>query len=227
MNARHRILFSLVTFGGLAVALVPMLAQTPPGVTGTPPAHAPIPAPPVTAAPQAPGAAVRPPVIRECDDLAGIRDPREPETREVSGETIDAGRAVSACKQAVAAMPGSPRYMVQYARALIAAKNDSEALVWFRKAADLGHPRALRGLGIIYYTGRGVPKDEAEAARWFRKAADQGDPVAQESLGWLYADGRGVGRDETEAARLFRLAADQGHSRALNSLGLLYLNGRG
>ena len=35
-------------------------------------------------------------------------------------------------------------------------------------------------IGVVHYSGKGVPQDYAEAARWFRKAADQG--VAMHNL---------------------------------------------
>jgi TPR repeat protein len=208
----------------------PSAPVSPPAALAAPgqaPPSPPPPAPAVSAALPPPDTQPRQAVVRECDELAGIRDPADSETREVSADTIDARRAVPACKQAVALMPGHPRYMAQYGRALLMARDDSEALVWQRRAADLGFPRALNNLGFMYANGRGLPKDEIEAVRWYRKGADQGDPPARNNLGWMYADGRGVGKDEAEAVRLFRLAADAGHARAQNSLGVMYQNGRG
>jgi TPR repeat protein len=184
--------------------------------------------PPVTAAIPPPGGQPRPAALRECDELAGVRDPAEAGTRDVWAETIVGKRAVAPCRQAVALMPASPRYMTQYARALAVARDDTEAVIWYRKAAELDYPRGQGGLGTMYENGRGVTRDLAEALRWYRKAADQGDSLAQNNLGWMYADGRGgLRKDEAEAVRLFRLAADRGYARAQNSLGLMYANGRG
>ena len=56
------------------------------------------------------------------------------------------------------------------------------AALWFRKAADQGHPNARNNLGIMYDNGWGVPRDEDEAVTWFRRAARQGNTCAQESL---------------------------------------------
>ena len=62
------------------------------------------------------------------------------------------------------------------------AKDEPEAVWWFRKAADQGHIAAQVNLGEMYRHGRGVAEDEAEAVRWFRKAADQGDARGQQLL---------------------------------------------
>ena len=51
------------------------------------------------------------------------------------------------------------------------AKDEAEALRFYRNAAEQGHARAQWQLGYIYEDGSlGVAKDEAEALRWFRKA---------------------------------------------------------
>ena len=39
---------------------------------------------------------------------------------------------------------------------------DAEAASWFRKAADQGNPGAQYALGVMHYTGRGVPQDYAD-----------------------------------------------------------------
>ena len=41
--------------------------------------------------------------------------------------------------------------------------------MWFRKAADLGEPKAMNNLAQLYRYGLGVPKDENEARRWEEK----------------------------------------------------------
>ena len=54
-----------------------------------------------------------------------------------------------------------------------------------RAKAESGDGDAQCYLGMLYETGRGVPKDRAEAVKWFRKAADQdraGD-IVEEHLG--------------------------------------------
>ena len=58
----------------------------------------------------------------------------------------------------------------------------SEAVKWFRKAAEQGDASAQEGLGDCYRNGLGVPRDLSEAVKWYRKAARQGDEDAQTVL---------------------------------------------
>ena len=58
----------------------------------------------------------------------------------------------------------------------------TEAVRWYRKAADQGYARGQDGLGYAYSHGGGVPQNYAEAARWYRKAAKQGDEYARRAL---------------------------------------------
>lgn len=58
------------------------------------------------------------------------------------------------------------------------ARNYSEAVKWYRKAAAQGMPEAQFILANCYYVGRGVVQDRAEAMKWFRRAAGHGHPEA-------------------------------------------------
>ena len=46
----------------------------------------------------------------------------------------------------------------------------SEAVSWFRKAADQGHLKAQNQLGLAYALGLGVTQDYAQAVAWYRKS---------------------------------------------------------
>ena len=65
--------------------------------------------------------------------------------------------------------------------------NYSEAAMWYRRAADAGHPAAARALGSLYLTGAGVSQDDNEAARWLSVSAAAGDPGSQVDLANLAA----------------------------------------
>ena len=51
----------------------------------------------------------------------------------------------------------------------------TEAVKWFRKAAEQGLEQAQIALAECYIRGHGVPKNEAEAINWLRKAEEQGN----------------------------------------------------
>jgi hypothetical protein len=65
----------------------------------------------------------------------------------------------------------------------------TQAVYWFRKAAEQGDADAQYVLGNIYYYGHGPLSMDGryiQAAFWYRKAAEQGDVEAQDALGNLY-----------------------------------------
>jgi len=107
------------------------------------------------------------------------------------------------------------------------AKNMSEAVKWYRKAAEQGHAVGQRCLGICCEYGKGVQKDMAEALKWYRKAADQGDADALNGLGICYEYGKGVGKDMAEAAKWYRKSAELGYAPAQSNLGRCCYNGWG
>ena len=50
--------------------------------------------------------------------------------------------------------------------------NYTEAVKWYRKAAEQGMAEAQYNLGVCYEYGEGVTKDADEAVTWYKKAAD-------------------------------------------------------
>ena len=61
-------------------------------------------------------------------------------------------------------------------------RDDTEAVRWYRRAAEQGDVLAQYNLGWMYENGRGVGRDRVEAVRWYRLAAEQGDADAQRAL---------------------------------------------
>jgi TPR repeat protein len=108
-------------------------------------------------------------------------------------------------------------------------KSDTDAVHWYRLAADQGNAAAQNKLALMYEDGRGgLPKSDADAVHYLRLAADQGDTAAQNNLGAMYADGRGgLPKSDVDAVYYYRLAANAGRASAQNNLGTMYENGRG
>ena len=65
------------------------------------------------------------------------------------------------------------------------AKDDAEAVRWYRKAADQGMASAQYNLGVMYDEGEGVTENNAEAVRWYRRAVAQGDADAKKRVAEL------------------------------------------
>ena len=105
--------------------------------------------------------------------------------------------------------------------------NYTEAVKYYRQAAEKGNADAQCYLGYCYETGKGVQQDYAEAVKWNKKSADQGNKYAQSNLAYYYSEGRGVTKDYNEAVKWARKSADQGYSVAQNRLGYYYYSGQG
>ena len=130
----------------------------------------------------------------------------------------------SAAKSAAAL---SPEDMFQNGLEHYDKKNYTEAVKWYRKAAEQGHAGAQNNLGVCYENGYGVTKDYAEAVKWYRKAAEQGFARAQCNLGVCYEFANGVTKNFAEAVKWYRKAAEQGFARAQYNLGVCYDQGNG
>lgn len=58
----------------------------------------------------------------------------------------------------------------------------TQAVAWYRKAADQGFAPALYKMGMLYAAGNGVSQDKDEAVKWLVKAADAGYQPAKDAL---------------------------------------------
>jgi TPR repeat protein len=51
------------------------------------------------------------------------------------------------------------------------------AILWFRRAAEMGDAKAMLNLGVMYYRGKGTRKDYVLAHMWFGLAHQLGNQV--------------------------------------------------
>ena len=93
------------------------------------------------------------------------------------------------------------------------AQDFSQAVTWFRRAADQGDADAQYGLGCTY-----LRHDYSKAAAWYFLAVEQGHAAAAFELGKLFEVGQGVRQDRAHAAAYYRLAAERGDGRAQQAL---------
>jgi TPR repeat protein len=68
-------------------------------------------------------------------------------------------------------------------------KDPTQAVEWYRKAAERGHPDAQYNLGFMYLLGEGLSSDPEVGLRWLRRSADQGEGIAFRLLADLYRHG--------------------------------------
>jgi TPR repeat protein len=131
--------------------------------------------------------------------------------RETEGET--------AARILAEARSGRPEAMWNAGRLLYTggyggvARNDAQALAWFRKAAEAGHAGAATAVGEALLFGHGVPAQPAEALRWLRVGAEGGEPRAQLQWGVALLKGEGGIATDTAAGRRWLDAAVQGGER--------------
>jgi Sel1 repeat len=71
------------------------------------------------------------------------------------------------------AAAGKVRAQTRLADFYLAGGDFTNAVSWYRKAAEQGDVAAQLTLATCLITGRGACKDTAEAARWLRQAADR------------------------------------------------------
>jgi TPR repeat protein len=60
-------------------------------------------------------------------------------------------------------------------------QDNTEAVRWFRLAAEQGMAEAQTSLGVRYALGEGVPEDDVLAYMWWNLAAAQGYETAQDN----------------------------------------------
>ncbi|MBM3503557.1 MAG: sel1 repeat family protein [Alphaproteobacteria bacterium] len=88
--------------------------------------------------------------------------------------------------------------------------NETDAVEFYKKAAEKGSKDAQYHTGRHYLYGRGVEKNPRQAVFWFERAADQGDMEAIRELAKLHRDGQhGVEKNLITAYMWFNLGALQ------------------
>lgn len=105
--------------------------------------------------------------------------------------------------------------------------DDTEALRWYRLAAEQGYTKAQMELAEYYSQSYDVEPNYTEAMRWYRLAVENGNAEAYHIIGVFYDYGYGVEQDSTEAVRWYRQASERGDALAQTTLGWCYEWGLG
>lgn len=95
------------------------------------------------------------------------------------------------------------------------------ALVFFKKSAIKGSPKAYTNVGIMYMGGMSDEEDPVAARPWFEKGAELGEGKSQYYLGEMYKTGNGTLRNKKKAEELFRQSANSGNADAQYELALI------
>ena len=150
----------------------------------------------------------------------GIHVEKNPSIAEKWRKFAENGTPVDLLSEAEAHQPtpDDGEELYQSARRCLADKDMDGAAMFYRRAAEIGHPRAQCSYGKCLYLGSGVEKNTAEAFRWFKMAAEKNLDIAQYNLGVMYLKGVHVEKDLSLARHYFTLAADNGHAEAAKIL---------
>ena len=106
-------------------------------------------------------------------------------------------------------------------------KDEDQAFIYIKKAAEKGNSNAQVYLGYCYHFGKGVAIDKVEAIRWCEQSSNQGNPAGKTILGLCYLTADGVAEDKILGLRLLKNAAKQGYSKSQEILGCCYFHGNG
>lgn len=90
-----------------------------------------------------------------------------------------------------------------------APRNGTEAMKWYRMAAERGHAEAQNSVG----SGLQAAERYGEALPWYQRAAEQNHALAINNLAYLYDLGLGVKQNRQKAYELYSRAADLGWRR--------------
>jgi TPR repeat protein len=90
----------------------------------------------------------------------------------------------------------------------------TEAMSWYRMAADSQLAEAQHNIGLLYYRGYGVSQNVKEALRWFRLAAQQELPDAEYMIARIFHQTDGFEQDFAEALRWYARSAKRGYAES-------------
>lgn len=93
-------------------------------------------------------------------------------------------------------------------------KDESEAVKWYRRAAEQGHAKAQNNLGSCL-------TDPDEAAEWFLRGAENGSVAAQFNIGRYYLESHQDAAGLREALRWLHCAAENGNDQAKREISYL------
>ncbi|BET26678.1 Sel1 repeat-containing protein [Limnobacter thiooxidans] len=99
-----------------------------------------------------------------------------------------------------------------------APRDGTEAMKWYRMAADRGNAEAQNSVGSTLQ----AEKRYEEALLWYEKASAQGHALATNNLAYLHDLGLGVKQDRRKGFELYSRAADLGWAEAMWNIANMY-----
>lgn len=105
--------------------------------------------------------------------------------------------------------------------------DDTKAIEYYTRAADLGDNMAQNNLAKMYQDGEGTAVDLEKALKYYTLSANQGNKDALTSMGYLYEMDLGVEKDYSKAINFYFQSAQKKDRVGQFNLGSFYLFGKG
>ena len=112
-------------------------------------------------------------------------------------------------------------------QALFKEKRYREALRKYVVAAQLGHLKSQRRLGVMYLEGLGCNQDYLSALKWLKIASERNDLHAQEKLAHMHRRGLGVEESIKIAIYWYHRSSELGGVQSTYELATCYEQGEG
>lgn len=112
-------------------------------------------------------------------------------------------------------------------QALFKEKQYREALRKYIEAAQLGHLKSQRRLGVMYLEGLGCNQDYLSALKWLKIAAERNDLHAQEKLASMHRRGLGIEESIKTAIYWYHRSSELGGVQSTYELATCYEQGEG
>lgn len=100
---------------------------------------------------------------------------------------------------------------------------ESDAVTWYRKAAQSGVKEAYSRAGVIFYRAG----NNKEAFSWFSAGVKAGDLRSYHWLATMYNEGQHVKKDPQQAFKFNLYAAERGDKYAMQAVSEAYMSGSG
>ena len=116
-------------------------------------------------------------------------------------------------------------YNYQYGKGCRA--DETLALKYYQKAANLGNGDGLFQVGLAYYEGCGIRRNIKRAIDFFKRATEAGNPRGYFYLGMAQIEGNGCRQDGQRGAAALTKGAELGDLQCCMGLASCYAEGRG
>lgn len=140
------------------------------------------------------------------------------------GNSTSTSKAISLFK--VSAHRDYPQAAYQLGKLAQEAKNNSDAIEWYKKAAQQNHVKAQLELANIYYEGKLVLTDLNTGKKYYKGPAHAGYSKAMIGLGNIYYDGKDSKKNYKKAFKWYQQAAVKEDKIAYYKLGKMYEKGK-